>query len=344
MAITPGKRNRRSMDLFTHALSGAALGAALAPTPRDQLPLMLAGAAAGVAPDLDALCGLRGRLAAWRWHRVLLHGLTAVPLLAFPLYLIAIHLYPEPLPLLGLWLTLVSALLVHLLLDSVTSFGTVLGFPFSSRRWSTRSHFITDPFILMILLASLILNIPEIGIALCAAWLIVGFTIRLHVVSTLNRTWSDPALAARAVHVEPGPYTPFRWLVIVHLASGDYLLAQVSGRGKILSPWHRESSCCAPGLIRRAYEIPLVQAFLATADCPCWKVLTSNAGSAEVLLEDLKWRVAAPFRPLAFQIHLEDDPAADRAVQLPLAWLGPVRNPAVCVNDAIVPRDGPSAQ
>ncbi|MFY8103777.1 MAG: metal-dependent hydrolase [Ramlibacter sp.] len=332
------------MDVITHALSGAVIGAACAPTEREQLPLMLVGAVAGLAPDLDALSALRGPTAAWRQHRVWLHGLPTLPAQGLVIYLTTQGLTGIPLDPQMLWLTIIGGLLVHLLLDTVTSFGTVLGFPFSSRRWSSRSHFITDPFILMILLASLALNIPAIGIVLCAAWLMVGFAVRLYVVSTLNRSWSDPKLAVRAIHVEPGPYAPFRWLVIVHLASGDYLLAQVSGRGKILSPWHRESSCCAPGLIRRAYEIPLVQAFLATADCPCWKVLTSNAGSAEVLLEDLKWRVAAPFRPLAFQIHLEDDPAADRAVQLPLAWLGPVRNPAVCVNDAIVPRDGPSAQ
>jgi tripartite ATP-independent transporter DctM subunit len=139
------------MDLVTHALSGLAIGAvgaAYGGSPREQLPLMLIGAAAALMPDLDALVGLRSKLAAWRHHRVLLHGMPTLPLQGLALYLLAQALHAEPLPPGVLALTIAGGLLAHLLLDTVTSFGTVLGYPFTRRRFSTHSHFIIDPVVL----------------------------------------------------------------------------------------------------------------------------------------------------------------------------------------------------
>lgn len=308
------------MDVITHALSGAALGAACAPSEREQLPLMLVGAVAGMAPDLDALSALRGPVAAWRQHRVWLHGLPTLPAQALVIYLITQGLASTPLDPQMLWLTIIGGLLVHVLLDSVTSFGTVLGFPFQRRRWSTHSHFIVDPGILVLLTTSLVADTPAAGLGLSGAWLLLGIAIRRRVVQVLHRVTIPGGKSPYDLHVEPGPLAPFRWLAIVRMDSNTYQIAPVSWRGRVLAPWQAIRSHENPQIQARARSIPVIQAFLETVDCPCWTMLERSPTGATVLLEDLKWRIFPPFRPLAFMIHLGPQPGQDRAKQMPLGW------------------------
>lgn len=305
------------MDMVTHALSGAAIGAACAPSPREQLPLMLVGAAAALIPDLDALAGLRSRISAWRHHRVLLHGVATVPLQAVAAYAIAASLATAAVPAGAMVLTVTGSLLAHLLLDAVTSFGTALAYPFSRCYFSTRSHFIVDPVILAILTLAIVFDVPIPGLVACATWLAIGVTIRHRLGKIVSRI--EPG----ALLIEPGPLAPFRWAIAVRRTSQRYSLATISWRGQTLTPWRNVESCCPPHLQERAQAIALVQAFLKTASCPIWEVVHQGPESKALLLEDLKWRVAPPFRPLAFVIHLGAEPAMDRAEQMPLWWTGP---------------------
>jgi len=315
------------VDLVTHALSGAALGAACAPSPREQLPLMIVGAVAGMAPDLDALSGLRGPAAAWRNHRVWLHGLPTLPVQALVIYLLAQGLSTTPLNSPLLWLTIIGGLLVHLLLDTVTSFGTVLGFPFNRTRWSTHSHFIVDPGVLILLVVSLAADVPAIGLGLSGAWLLAGIAVRHHVVRTLREAIQRTGEPLLDLQVEPGPLAPFCWLAVVRQAAGHYSIARVSWSAKVLTPWQTIQSHEDPQIQTRARNLPVVRAFLDTVDCPFWTVLETTPAGTTVLLEDLKWRIFPPFRPLVFRIHLGTHPTQDRAVQMPLGWRGPNQSP-----------------
>lgn len=312
------------MDLVTHALSGAALGAACAPSPREQLPMMIVGAAAGMAPDLDALSALRSPSAAWRAHRVWLHGLPTLPAQALVAYLIAQGmaqgLLGAPLDPKALWITIAGGLMMHLLLDSVTSFGTELGFPFHRKRWSTHSHFIVDPGVLIILITALVTGTPAIGLGLGGVWLLAGITLRRHVVRALRHTSLSPKKSPPDLYVEPGPMAPFRWLAIVRESPGTYQIATTSWCGRILERWQTVRSNVDPKIQGRARSIPVIQAFLDTTNCPCWTVLETTSTGITVRLEDLKWRIFPPFRPLAFVIRLGVEAHQDRAEQMPLWW------------------------
>jgi inner membrane protein len=98
---------------------------------------MLVEAIAGVAPDLDALCEAGGKLAAWRYHRVLLHGIPTLPFQTPVIYTLARDSVPVAFAATTLLMVIIAALVTHLVLDTVTSFGTVLVFPFNRRRFST---------------------------------------------------------------------------------------------------------------------------------------------------------------------------------------------------------------
>lgn len=312
------------MDVITHALSGAAVGAACAPSPQEQPSLMLVGAIAGVAPDLDALCEAGGKLAAWRYHRVLLHGLPTLPFQALLIYAIAQVSLPIAIASTTLLMVVIAALVTHLVLDTVTSFGTVLAFPLNRRRFSTHSHFIFDPFIFGVLSASLLVGSPSTGIALSIGGLISGWAIRQRLLRLLHRTLKDVASERPlGLWLEPGLLAPFRWLAIVRKAPEVYALARISWRGHRVEPWTEFACQCDPHLQERARQIPLVQAFLATAHCPLWSVIEDAPGAVTVILEDLKWRTVPPFRPLAFRIRMGPDPRDDQVEQLPLSWRGP---------------------
>lgn len=324
------------MDLVTHALSGLAIGAvgaAYGGNPREQWPLMLAGAAAAVAPDLDALVGLRSKLAAWRYHRILLHGLPTLPLQVLALYLLAQALLAEPPPPGVLALTIAGGLLAHLILDTATSFGTVLGYPFSRRRFSTHSHFIIDPVVLGALALGLALDRPAYGLGVAAAWLALGVAVRYRLSRTMRRAVQALGWDATGMLIEPGPLAPLRWLVVVRRGPEASALATVSWRGQVLSPWQDIRWQCHRGVREQALRIPLVQAFLETAHSPHWEWIETRPQGSVLVLEDLKWRVVPPFRPLAFVVRMADSaapspdlvtaPPADQALQMPLWWRGP---------------------
>jgi digalactosyldiacylglycerol synthase len=323
------------MDFVTHALSGLAIGAvgaAYGGSPHEQLPLMLIGAAAAVMPDLDALVGLRSKLAAWRHHRVLLHGLPTLPLQGLALYLLAQALLAEPLPPGVLALTIAGGLLAHLLLDTVTSFGTVLGYPFTRRRFSTHSHFIIDPVVLGSLALGLALDRPALGLGVATAWLGVGVAIRHRLMQVMQRTVRGLGWDATDLLVEPGPLAPLRWLVVVPRGSEASAVATVSWRGQMLSGWSDIGWQCGSDIRAQALRMPLVQAFLATADRPHWEVIEATPQGTVLVLEDLKWRIFPPFRPMAFMVRVGDGAdasaaktkhSADEAQQMPLWWRGP---------------------
>jgi len=342
------------MDLVTHALSGLAIGAvgaAYGGSPREQLPLMLIGAAAAVMPDLDALVGLRSKLAAWRHHRVLLHGMPTLPLQGLALYLLARALHAEPLPPGVLALTIAGGLLAHLLLDTVTSFGTVLGYPFTRRRFSTHSHFIIDPVVLGSLALGLALDRPALGLGVATAWLGVGVAVRHRLMQVMQRTVRGMGWDATDLLVEPGPLAPLRWLVVVPRGSEASAVATVSWRGQMLSGWSDIGWQCGSDIRAQALRMPLVQAFLATADRPHWEVIEASPQRTVLILGDLKWRIFPPFRPMAFMVRVGDGAdasaaktkqSADQALQMPLWWRGPPASSplvAACEPGAVNARD-----
>ena len=322
------------MDLITHALSGAAIGAACASHPREQATLMMVGAAAGMAPDLDALCGLRSRLAAWRHHRVLLHGLPTVPLQALLILGLFSAVLPPSFSTATLAAVIVAGLLVHLALDTVTSFGTALAFPFSRRRFSTCSHFIVDPVVLGTLAAGLALGEPAGALALSAAWLVAGLALRRRLARTLRQALGERAGQALDIRLEPCPLAPFRWLAIVRETATRASIARISWRGRLLEPWRVLESRCEQALQAQACQSALLRAFLDTNDSPLWTVLHRDAHGATLLVEDLKWRICPPYRPLAFVVRMAAGAAPHEVMQMPMAWQGPRRSATPSDTDA----------
>ena len=142
------------MDPITHAASGAVAMLALRRRPPYAV---LAGALAAAAPDIDILFG-NDPLTTLLLHRGITHALPAVPVFALLLALAALPLLrsgssdriylssssPGRWSFPAVWLCMACMLLLHIWLDCVTTYGTLIFLPFSAERVRLNGVFIID--------------------------------------------------------------------------------------------------------------------------------------------------------------------------------------------------------
>ncbi len=139
------------MDSLTHLIAGALVPPAFARAPR-RAGLIAFGILAGELPDIDVLLGgASSPVALFTIHRGITHALLSQPALAAALVLPFFCFFqakaPERSPSLkSLFVMALAALLLHLYLDCMTTFGTQIFLPFSAYRVALPAMFIVDLF------------------------------------------------------------------------------------------------------------------------------------------------------------------------------------------------------
>ena len=160
------------MDNVSHTLTGWALSRAAGsrPPPGTTLALVLASN----LPDIDIVLEARSDAAYILFHRGLTHSLVGLAVL--PLALAAALWWAYGGRTRFGWLALVSAagVAMHLLYDVVTSWGTMLLYPFSSERFALDWLFIVDLVTWALPIGVLVATRrrPERGRAAVAVWLL----------------------------------------------------------------------------------------------------------------------------------------------------------------------------
>jgi inner membrane protein len=144
------------MDPVTHAALGAACAQAILYR-YDKRNAWLAGALAGMAPDLDIFIrSVHDPMLLFTYHRHFTHSLFFVPLGGI---LIGLCLFVFPRFRANKLMTLLAALLgyaTHGLLDATTTYGTQWFWPFSNQRVSWDLIAIIDPFFTIPLILGLV--------------------------------------------------------------------------------------------------------------------------------------------------------------------------------------------
>ncbi len=203
------------MDPITHAISGVALARAVPrrPLPWRQVLLIMALA---MAPDLDYVLHWFSDELYLEYHRGITHSLLMLPLWTW----LVVSLLPKRRrrdPLLP-WL-IGAALAMHILLDVVTSFGTMVLAPLSDWRAALDLVFIVDPIFTGLMLAPLLLILPfrRHARALAATSLVLMFGYlglcavnhqrALHLV---HAAWPEAPVQAAL----PLPFAPFHWQLV----------------------------------------------------------------------------------------------------------------------------------
>jgi len=208
------------MDPLTHALSGSMLARALVrkPLPGGQVILLVL---LTMAPDADFVLKFISDTTYLQYHRGVTHSLLMLPLWTWLIW----SLLPERRAAfdyrptrLSPWL-IGAAIALHIFLDLITSFGTMILAPFSDWRAALDLVFIIDP----LFTACLLLPLIAAGIFRRHARLLAAGAILL-AGGYLGLTWKAHGDAMELVRAEqpgaqayaalPLPFSPFHWQLI----------------------------------------------------------------------------------------------------------------------------------
>lgn len=167
-------------------------------------------------PDADYVLRLFSDTLYLRYHRGITHSVLLLPLWTWLcLSLLPRRRRPDPrMP----WL-IAAALATHILLDLVTSFGTMIFAPFSDWRATLDLIFIIDPLFSGTLLAPLLLMLACrrqarvlacAGLAAMIGYTGLAFASHARAIDIARNAHPD----AVSIHALPQPFSPFRWQVI----------------------------------------------------------------------------------------------------------------------------------
>lgn len=330
------------MDTITHILSGALIARAIVPISSqsgnaEKKPAvtvrtaMVCGAAAAAFPDIDIVAKAFGQLAYLLNHRGITHSLLALPLwsllLAFLFAVLARQREHWP----TFYRYAFAGLLIHILGDLITSFGTMILTPFSNARFGWGTTFIIDLWLTGILVTGLLLSwrwrtsrLPAIG-ALLLICALIGFqsvqkerAIDLGQAYAHRQGWTDSTVDAL-----PQALSPFHWLIVIRNAdryayayvdlqhrqtllpqnAGIQWLqqfnAQFSPPENLLWQQARQFGSHQPSeaISRHAFHHPAFAFFRWFAVYPVFHSLTPQADGTCAWFEDLRFRFPGQERP-----------------------------------------------
>src|SRR6266540_5524032 len=306
------------MDTITHGLAGSVLTRTLSARPARRAFLL--GAIAGMFPDCDFLF-TPDRLSYLRNHRGWTHSFIAMPFFALALALIGRLVFRRArLP--ALWLFCAVAIVSHILLDWVTSFGTMFFVPISRTRDSLDWVFILDPVLTGLAAVSLGAALAwrkggrkvaaAGGLLLCSY---IGFCAVQHRRALAVWRRIDGPISGARIAVLPQFLSPFRWLGLsdrageVHAAFFDIgpfargvpdprpperFSEILSSLSDFYPPPQRAvilqfAKPAESRLLAATRALPDVRTYLAFARFPLATVDSQPDGSAAITWEDLRF-------------------------------------------------------
>ncbi len=216
------------MDTLTHALSGALLARATAPSnPRpDELTVrarMAVGFLAAAFPDSDFALRLIDTLTYLNWHQGATHSVVLLPVWAWMLANLLSWLTRRRYAWPAFFGTAVLGIAIHIAGDIFTAYGSMLLAPLSNQRFSLPFTFVLDPYFSAIIvggLTAVMLRPQRRHLAVIAFMMLgcyVGFQGALHYSAVkLGETYAEThGLTGAEIHALPQPLTPFNWKIIV---------------------------------------------------------------------------------------------------------------------------------
>ena len=234
------------MDPLTHALSGALLVRAAAPSPsrsraeQTGLPLRLqitAGFSGAAFPDVDFALRLIDTLVYLNWHQGPTHSLILLPLWAWLLARLFSWLSRGRYAWQLFYLPVCLGIAIHIAGDLITSYGLMLFAPLSTARFSLPLVFVIDPWFSLIIIAGLITSwrypqhrIPAIvALVVLCGYVIFLSTLRQQAVNIANHHTETQTMPQAQISVLPQPLSPFHWKIIIR-RDDNYHLADVNLR------------------------------------------------------------------------------------------------------------------
>ena len=231
------------MDPITHAASGAVAMLAMPNRPASRWAVPLAALAAA-SPDVDVLMA-NTPLQFLLLHRGITHSLFFAPLLGLVLALVGCSLWRTQTPghwrFAKTWLFMTAMVLLHIWLDCITTYGTMIFLPFSHMRMRLNAVFIIDLLVTLPLLWAIWRWRARRGLLLMAmAWLFVypGISIGLnawHTAQTRERLTAE-GRAPQEIVVLPDAFSPFFWRALYSEATPNGGMVYTQGMNALGAP------------------------------------------------------------------------------------------------------------
>ena len=298
------------MDTPTHGLVGRLVARSVWPRNRGFVNLVTV---TSVLPDLDVF--LPGdALESLQTHRGMTHSFLGAAIGAVAVAWIVRRFILKDVPFKKLYTVALSGLLLHILFDLVTSYGTMVFMPFSRRRALFDVLFVIDPYLDLILIGGLVLGWKvwrpdgyRMGVAALAAYMAFNVTVSGITYLNLNRWAAERGLKAAAA--VPVPFSPLHRRGI---AVGE-------------EEWHEvpvslfSGVADSPNTFRSALAEPRLEPLWERRDGRIYRwfarfpaIVASDEGTRMFLIHDLRFGIRADalgwLGSLALQTALDHNP------------------------------------
>ncbi|MBI3327452.1 MAG: metal-dependent hydrolase [Nitrospinae bacterium] len=299
------------MDTLTHGLVGALVAQAGF---RQRIGPAASWAITGgaVLPDIDFAMHLFDDFASLRYHRVLTHSLLGALLFALPLAAIWAIRWPSKRygVLVGL-----SALgiLLHIVTDVITPYGTVVLYPFSRTRFALDWVFILDGAFTGILLTSLLLGwrrkacgcfVARLGLGVLVLYISATGFAHSRALERLEQAAAQRHLTPVQMAAFPHPPSLFSWMGILETEDAFYEghINLLSRQGISLQPFPKLVNDSVVEHLRAHEEVSL---FLWFARFP-WATYQPSPEGSVIEFIDLRFHTRVLRNPFRLQILLND--------------------------------------
>lgn len=214
------------MDTLTHALSGALIARATAPSdapPRSIPRRVAAGFFACAFSDLDFVIAFLGPVEYLTHHRGATHSLLLAPLWGLVVAWLLAKLLREPRGWRALYGVCVLAIVTHIAGDLITSYGTMILAPLSDARFGWGTTFIIDLWFTGIIVAGLAASalryrsrLPSAAACtVLAAYVLFQAWLKSEALEFAARHAASLGVASAEITAYPRAVSPFNWTVYV---------------------------------------------------------------------------------------------------------------------------------
>ena len=197
------------MDTPTHGLVGRLVARSVWPQNRGFVNLVTV---TSVLPDVDVFFS-GGALDSLQTHRGVTHSFFGAAIGALVVAWVVRRFILKDVPFTKLYTVALSGLLLHILFDLVTSYGTMVLMPFSRYRALFDVLFVIDPYLDLILIGGLVLGWKvwrpdgyRLGVAALAAYMAFNVAVTGITCLYLDRWATERGLTATAA--VPVPFSP----------------------------------------------------------------------------------------------------------------------------------------